>query len=69
MPNRCTRRSLCQYLARTGGLVGAFLAASCGGSYVSSTGSPVAIPTNVVGKSDTSGISAGSLQASPTPKP
>ena len=69
MPNRLTRRSLCQYLARSGGLVGAFLAASCGGSYVSSTGSPVAIPTNVVGKSDTSGISAGLLQASPTPTP
>ena len=50
MPNRLTRRSLCQYLARTGGLVGVILAASCGGSYVSSSGSPVAIPTNVVSK-------------------
>lgn len=69
-----SRRHLIEYAVRTGGLVGAILAASCGGgSYVSSSGTPGAIPTNVIGKSDTSGISAGSaLQApgdTPTPKP
>jgi hypothetical protein len=68
-----SRRSFIAYAIRTGGLVGAFLAASCGGgSYVSTSGTPAAIPTNVVGKSDTSGISAGAaLQApadTPTPK-
>ena len=69
-----SRRTFVAYAVRTGGLVGAFLAVTCGGgSYVSSSGTPGAVPTNVVGKSDTSGISAGAaLQApadTPTPKP
>lgn len=65
------RRDVCQYLVRSGALVGVILAASCsGGSYVSSSGTPVAAPTNVVGKSDTSGISAGAaLQPVDTPTP
>jgi hypothetical protein len=68
-----TRRRFIDYAMRTGGAVGAFLAASCGGgSYVSTSGTPAAIPTNVVGKSDTSGISAGAAlqapNATPTPK-
>jgi hypothetical protein len=69
-----SRRHLVEHAITTGGLLVAVLAAACGGgSYVSSGGStPAALPTNVVGKSDTSGISAGAaLQApdsTPTPK-
>jgi hypothetical protein len=69
-----SRRNLLESAVRTGALVGMILAASCGGgSYVSTSGTPAAIPTNVVGKSDTSGISAGAAlqapDATPTPKP
>ncbi len=60
------RRDLCQFVMRSGGLVGVILAASCsGGSYVSSSGTPAVVPTNVVGKSDTSGISAGAALQAP----
>jgi hypothetical protein len=64
----CTlsRRSLWQYLGHAGVVAAAFAAASCsGGSYVSSSGTPAAAPTNVTGKSDTSGISAGSALQPP----
>jgi hypothetical protein len=70
---KLSRRAFIDYALRAGGAVGAFLAASCGGgSYVSTSGTPASIPTNVVGKSDTSGISAGAAlqapNATPTPK-
>lgn len=66
-----TRRRLFQYLVRSGAFAGVILAGSCsGGSYVGSAGTPAAAPTNVTGKSDTSGISAGgALQAPSTPTP
>lgn len=68
------RRDVCQFILRWGGMVGVVLAASCsGGSYISSGGTPAAAPTNVVGKSNTSGISAGAALQAPkgtsTPKP
>ena len=68
-----TRRSFFARAVEYGGLVGVILAGGCsGGSYVSTSGTPATVPTNVVGKSDTSGISAGAaLQApsdTPTPK-
>jgi hypothetical protein len=52
------------------------LAASCAGgshaSFASNSGTPVVAPTNVTGKSDTSGISAGAalqpIGSTPTPK-
>lgn len=67
------RRAFFALAARYGTLVGVILVGGCsGGSYVSSGGTPGTAPTNVVGKSDTSGISAGAaLQApsdTPTPK-
>jgi hypothetical protein len=71
MPTTVDRRTFCRFVARVGTVAGAILAGSCsGGSYAGTSGSPV-VPTNVAGKSDTSGISAGAaLQvAGVTPSP
>jgi len=71
MSRSLTRRAFCRAVASAVPVAAAVVAASCsGGSYVGTSGSPV-VPTNVAGKSDTSGISAGAaLQvAGVTPSP
>lgn len=61
MSTSFTRRTFFRIAARAGTFFGVILVGSCsGGSYVSTSGTPAAAPTNVTGKSDTSGISAGS---------
>ena len=67
-----SRREFGRIVLRSGAYLGVILAAGCsGGSYAGTSGSPVAIPTNVVGKSNTSGISAGAAISAPdnTPTP
>ncbi len=76
MPASLTRRDLFAHLGRASVLACLVLAASCTGgthaSFASNSGTPVVVPTNVTGKSDTSGISAGAalqpISATPTPK-
>lgn len=76
MPASLTRRDLFTHLSRLSALACLVLAASCTGgthaSFASNSGTPVVAPTNVAGKSDTSGISAGAalqpVGSTPTPK-
>lgn len=76
MPASLTRRDLLTYFSRASTMACLVLAASCSGgshaSFASNSGTPVVAPTNVTGKSDTSGISAGAalqpVGSTPTPK-
>lgn len=76
MPAFLTRRDLFVHLNRASVLTCLVLAASCAGgshaSFVGGSGTPVTAPTNVAGKSNTSGISAGAalqpIGSTPTPK-
>lgn len=77
MSKRVTRRDLLLFLGGASALSYAVVAASCAGggshaSFAGANGTPVVAPTNVTGKSNTSGISAGSAlqppSSTPTPK-